>query len=330
VAPAPPILVLGASGSFGGAVAQELLRRREPVRALVRDPEKARRALGESPDLELIEGDVQDETALARAAEGCRAVVHGVNYRYDRWVPHMRTATTSVIAAARAAGAIILFPGNVYGLGAQTGRLLDEATPDAPCSRKGALRVELESALRAATDDGRTRVLVLRAGDYFGPTVRNGLVDPIFGNAARGRTVWALGDLSIAHQWAFVPDLASAAVDALAIAPRLPRYEVIHFAGHLVTTQRDFLRLVAHVAGHPTLPIRAIPWWLLRLAGMFNGVVRELLEMRYLFDRAVILDDTRLRRLWPGHRDTPLPEAVRLTLESYRASDARRDSAPVT
>jgi nucleoside-diphosphate-sugar epimerase len=316
--------VLGASGSFGGAVAQELLRRHEPVRALARHPETARRALGESPDLDVIEGDVQDAPAVARAADGCRAVVHGVNYPYDRWVPAMETATANVIAAARAARAGILFPGNVYGLGAQTGRLLDEDAPDAPCSRKGALRSKLERSLREATGDGRTRVLVLRAGDYFGPTVRNGLVDPIFGRAARGKAMQALGDLSIAHQWAFVPDLAAAAVDALAIAPRLAPYEVIHFAGHLATSQRDFLRLVAVTAGYPRLPIRSVPWWVLRVVGLFNGVVRELIEMRYLFDRTVILDDTKLRRLLPGHRDTALPDAVRLTVDSYRTDGAAR------
>jgi nucleoside-diphosphate-sugar epimerase len=310
-------LVLGATGSFGGGVARELLRRSRPVRALVRDAGTGRRALGEHPALTLTQGDVQDPVAVTRVAEGCRVIVHGVNYPYDQWVPDMERATTNIIAAARAAGATILFPGNVYGLGPQTSAPLTEAAPNEPRSRKGALRVTLEESLRQAAADGRTRVIVLRAGDYFGPTVRNGLVDPIFGNAARGKTIKAIGKLAIAHQWAFIPDLARAAIDLLDLAQSLAPFEVVHFAGHVANPQREFLRLVAAQAGRPELAIRRIPMWMLRVVGLWDGVVRELWELRYLFEESVVLDGAKLHRLLPGYADTPIDLAVRATLASY-------------
>jgi len=311
-------LVLGATGGFGGGLARELLRRGRPVRALVRDLAKGRRALGEHPALTLARGDVLDPDAVAGAAEGCRVIVHGVNYPYDQWVPSMERATANIIAAARAAGATILFPGNVYGLGPQTSAPLAEAAPNQPSSRKGALRVQLEASLREATADGRARVIVLRAGDYFGPTVRNGLVDPIFGNAARGKAIQAIGNLAIAHQWAFVPDLARAAADLLALGEGLAPFDVVHFAGHLARPQRAFLRLVAAEAGRPELGIRRIPMWTLRVVGLWNAVVRELWELRYLFEASVVLDGAKLRQLLPGYADTPVGEAVRATVASYR------------
>lgn len=163
---------------------------------------------------------------------------------------------------------------------------------------------------------------MLRAGDFFGPTVRNGLVDRIFGRAAHGRPIEALGRLDVPHQWAYVPDLARLAADLIEIADRLAPFDVVHFAGRVARRQRDFLELVAHAAGHPDLAVRTVPWWLVRLMGLYDAQLRELMELRYLFDDAVTLDDPRRRELLPDFVPTPLETAVRETVAGYRTRPA--------
>ncbi len=312
------VLVLGASGSFGGAMALELLRRGWQVAALVRDPKKLAR-LGDGPaGLTIIEGDAQDSDALQRAAADCSVIVHGVNYPYPQWIPHMEAVTDRVIAAARANDATIVFPGNVYGFGAQTGSVLAETAALIPTTKKGQLRVKLEQALHDATIDGKAKVLIVRAGDYFGPTVRNGYVDRLFGNARQGKAMQVLGRLDVAHQWAYVPDLARLTADLLAL-PNLKPFEVVHFRGDVVAAQHEFLQLIANAAGKPGLRIQRLPWWLLRGVALFDPLMREVLEMRYLFDSAVIIDDKRRRELLPEFSATPLEQAVRETLSSYLA-----------
>lgn len=285
----------------------------------MRNLDKASSLLGKPSGLELIQGDVQDQSALVRAAEGCGAIVHAVNYPYPRWVPNMARATANVIVAARSCKATILFPGNVYGLGAQTEAPLREDAPNQPAGHKGELRVRLEDSLLHATEESSVgRVIVLRAGDYFGPTVRNGLVDPIFENAAAGKPMRALGNLEAAHQWAYVPDLVRAALDLLAIEESMKPYEVFNFAGTVASPQRDFMKQVAEQAGHPGLDIRVLPWSAIKLAAIFDSVVRELLELRYLYDKSVILDGSKLRQTLPNFKETPIAEAIRVTLESYQ------------
>jgi nucleoside-diphosphate-sugar epimerase len=319
-----PALVLGATGGFGGAVTSELLDRGYSVHVLVRDSERALQSLDRHDHVQIFEGDVQHLDALMEAADGCGAIIHAVNYPYDKWDPHMVTASANVVAAAKKMSAQILFPGNVYGLGEQTDRPLAESAPNAPTTRKGELRLRLEHALGTSVNDGVPRVIIVRSGDYFGPTVRNGLVDPIFGNAAQGRSIVAIGSPNIPHQWAYVPDLARVGIDLLEIAGKLNPFEIVNFTGYVPRTQRDFLRYVAEQAGHPDLRIDFNPfWWRWRgVVGLFIPALRELGELDYLFENSLILDDPRRRDLLPTFQPTPIDMAVRMTLDSYAGEAA--------
>lgn len=71
----PTILVTGATGQQGGAVARSLLEKRGfAVRALTRDPEKpqARELAGRGA--EVVRGDLEDRSSLDRAVEGIYGV----------------------------------------------------------------------------------------------------------------------------------------------------------------------------------------------------------------------------------------------------------------
>jgi len=323
--PHTPTLVLGATGSFGGAVAADLLARGRAVRTLVRDAAKLNARFGAHPNLEVIVGDVQDAPALARAAQGCGVIVHGVNYNYDQWFPHMETATRNVLAAARPHNATIVFPGNIYSLGAAGDAPFTETATPKPTTRKGELRQWMEAELKKYAASGG-RVLIMRAGDYFGPTLRNGLVDPVFANAVAGKAMMVLGNMKIAHQWAYVPDLARATVDLLEMADHLQAYEVIHFEGTVARPQRSFSSEVARQAGSPD-KIRPAPWWLLSLIGLFVPLIREVVAMRYIWDTTVLLDGPRFRELLPAFQPTPHERAIADTLSSYRRDEERQGAA---
>ena len=305
-------LVLGATGSFGGAMALELGSRSWRVRALVRDPGRLK-----NPNIDAVQGDALDSATVAGAAEGAEIIVHGVNYPYHQWIPNMERVTSNALRAARAQRATLVFPGNVYGFGRQIDAPLPESAGMRATGNKGRLRVRLETMLKAATADGEARALIVRAGDYFGPTVRNGLVDRVFGHAALGKPMQVFGRLDADHQWAYVPDLARMAVDLLELGDRLEPFEIVHDRGHVARPQREFLRLVARRAGRPDLAIRRLPWALLWLAGLADPVLRELRELRYLFDEAVVIDDPRRRALLPDFRHTNVEQAVDETLRSY-------------
>jgi uncharacterized protein YbjT (DUF2867 family) len=83
------VLVTGATGNQGGAVARSLLDRGFPVRALTRDPDKPEaRDLGER-GAEVVRGDLDDRSSVEQALEGVYGVFSVQNFwetGYDREV----------------------------------------------------------------------------------------------------------------------------------------------------------------------------------------------------------------------------------------------------
>jgi len=78
------ILLTGATGLLGNAIARALIADGRSVRALVRSPDKAA-AVVPRP-CELVPGDVTDPPSLAVAVQGCAVVYHAAGLP-EQWLP---------------------------------------------------------------------------------------------------------------------------------------------------------------------------------------------------------------------------------------------------
>jgi nucleoside-diphosphate-sugar epimerase len=70
------VLVTGATGKVGNAIAAALLERGDQVRALVRDPERAAEVVPSG--VELLRGDATEPSSLPPAVEGCELVYNAM------------------------------------------------------------------------------------------------------------------------------------------------------------------------------------------------------------------------------------------------------------
>src|ERR1700744_6093979 len=117
-------LVLGATGGVGGEMARALLARGWRVRALNRDPGRIKTPI---EGVEWIKGDAMIAAEVIAAAAGADLIVHGVNPPgYRNWAGLALPMLESTIAAARASGARIFFPGTVYNFSPETFPLVAE------------------------------------------------------------------------------------------------------------------------------------------------------------------------------------------------------------
>ena len=51
-------------------------------------------------------------------------------------------------------------------------------------------------------------------------------------------------------------------------------------------------------------------------------MMKEVKEMLYLFERTVILDDSKVRKLFPDFKETPMDEAITETLSWFKNQSA--------
>ncbi|HKD20579.1 MAG TPA: NAD(P)H-binding protein [Rhizomicrobium sp.] len=308
-------LVLGATGGIGGEVARRLLARGWSVRALHRDPEKLPPA-AKANGLSWRQGDAMSASDVAAAATGVDVIVHAVNPPgYKNWGKLVLPMIDNTIAAAAAAKARIVLPGTVYNFGPDAFPDLDEDSPQHPLTVKGKIRVELENRLRKASA-ASGRVLIVRAGDFFGPQAANnwfsqGLVKP-------GEPVKAItypGRNHVGHQWAYLPDVAETMVRLLEVSDRLDPFAVFHMDGHWDADGTQMIEAIRRAVGDPKIPVGKTPWLLMRAASPFVPVFRELLEMRYLWQLPIRMNNARLKATLGEEPHTPWDIAVRTTLQ---------------
>jgi len=307
-------LILGATGGAGYEIAMALRRRGWQLRALSRRPEEGRRLIAEA---DWIRGDAMNAADVAEAAVNADIIVHAVNPPgYRNWRGLALPMLDNTIAAAKASGARIMFPGTVYNYGPDAFPLLREDDPQHPRTRKGAIRVEMEEKLRRASGEG-VRVLIVRAGDFYGPHTggnswfSQGLVKP-------GRPVTSVthpGRAGAGHAWAYLPDYGEAVAQLVEKDAALDAFEAFHFGGHWFGDGRDFADCIRVVAGVPEAPIRRLPWEALLMLRPFVRLFREMAEMKYLWDVPVRLDNSKLVGLLGAEPHTPVDLAIRATLE---------------
>jgi len=315
--------ILGATGAVGKALAPLIAETRQPFRVVGRSLERLRQDFGTyQPLVELCAGDLGDSGAARVAAAGVDTVFYLVGVPYPLFSQHPKLTRISLEAAASAGVQRFVHLSTVYPYGKPERDLIDETHPRNPHTFKGRMRKEQEDLVFAADDRYGMRTTILRPPDFYGPTAELSYVRAIFDAALKGDRANVIGPIDTPHEFIFVPDLAET---LLALSGKEEAYgEAWNVAGPGMITTRRFAEL-AFAAVQRKSHLRVAGKTMLRLLGLFNPFLREIVEMHYLWTTPVQLDDTRLSQLLPDLRKTPYEDGIKATIDALRggASGAR-------
>ncbi|HEB80812.1 MAG TPA: hypothetical protein ENI71_02935 [Chromatiales bacterium] len=164
---------------------------------------------------------------------------------------------------------------------------------------------------------GRVCAAVARGSDLFGPWTGASLLGrQVFARAIAGRAVQLPGNPELAHTVTYVDDFARVLITLGERDEALGR--VWHVPSAEPLSPRRFAELVFESLG--AAPRIAVPGRArLVLHGLVDPAARALRTTAKCFERPFVLDHGRYRAAFGG-ACTPHPEAIRATLEWWRAN----------
>ena len=310
-------VVFGATGALGAAIVRRLSTEGKPVRAVVRDADRARQVLPKSAEITV--GDATTSGSVHAICEGAAVIYHCVNVPYSKWITVMPGVTDNLLAGAREAKARLVFPGNVYGYGPFQMIPATEDHPLAATSKKGQLRNAMERKLMDAHQAGDVRVVIPRFPDSYGPNVTNKLMAPIFEAALVGKKASWPGKLDVPHNLVYIDDAAAACV--LLGTTESAYGQVWHVPGAGLLTGRQFIEMAFKAAGtKPNVGVMGRGFF--RFVGLFVPDAREMIELMYEFEEPLVLDGNKFASAFPSFEYTSQEDAVSQTVEWFRQRSA--------
>jgi dihydroflavonol-4-reductase len=326
--PAGPVLVTGATGFVGSAVARALAARGETLRLLVRRGGDRRNLAG--LDAELAEGDLTDPASLRRAVAGCARLYH-VAADYRLWVPdpaamlraNVDGTTTLLTAAAEAGVSRMVYCSSVAALGVFTdGTVADEDTPVDSALVIGTYKqskYRAEQAVLALARERALPVVIVNPSTPVGPRdVKPTPTGRMIADAAAGRMpAYVDTGLNVVH----VDDVAAGHL----LAMQRGRVGERYILGGEDFSLGDLFATVARIAGRrpPRIrlprqslyPLALACEALAKVAAMPPLVTREMLAM----SRKKMFFSSAKARAELDYAPRPAEDAVRDAVAWFRA-----------
>jgi nucleoside-diphosphate-sugar epimerase len=262
------------------------------------------------PGVELAAADPCDREVVRAAVRGAEVVYHCVNGACAprSWEDVLPRVHANLLDAAGRAGARLVVLDDLSAYGRTGGRVISEATPPSPSSRRGALRARLFESLAAAACRGEVRAAVGRVSDLFGPAAwqLSPLGEPFWRDVVAGRPGPLPGTPDALRTWHYAADVAAALVtlgldeasDGLWMLPAAP-----------ATSTRALVGRMSAALGRE-IPLR-------REGRPGHAAAARLREPDHdpsRWDEPCVVDDRRFRERY-GNVATPLDLAARRTVD---------------
>jgi nucleoside-diphosphate-sugar epimerase len=309
--------IFGAAGAVGRSLAPELERRGIPFRVVGRSKEKLEQAFSGFSRAEVFPADLSDPRSAGAAARGVDSIFYCVGLPYPAHSLHPQLIRTTLEGAKAVGVRRLVLVSSVYAFGVPRTVRVAETHPREPNSVKGGYRKQQEDLVFAAHARGTFETLILRLPDFYGPRADIGLAQFVFTAALAGKAVNWPGVVNTQHEFVYMPDVGPILAE---LASRADCYgEAWHYGGPGPINTLDFITRVYRAVGRAP-KYRVAGKTLLRIFGWFNPDIREVIEMLYLQETPVILDDSKLAtKLGPLHK-TSYDDGIRQTIDYIQHS----------
>jgi nucleoside-diphosphate-sugar epimerase len=310
--------LFGAAGAIGNSIAAALREMQQPYRVVGRSRDTLQRDFGFDSLAEIVTWSPDDPASVIAAAQDIDVIIYLVGVAYDHFELHPQLMRKTLDGAIAAGVTRMLLISTVYPYGLAQTNPVREDHPRNPHTFKGRMRKEQEDLLLAANAAGKIRAAVLRLPDFYGPGVDKSFLHVIFVAAAKGTRAQVIGPVDRPHEFVFVPDVGPVVARLIENPAAYGRWW--HLAGAGTITTREVVNRAFALTGHkPRLMVAGKTT--LRLMGLFNPLMREMVEMNYLQTSPLVLDDSALCGLLGEIKKTSYEDGIRQCVEAAQQSN---------
>lgn len=307
------VALWGGSGSLGKSIANALSKAGKQYRVVGRSEASLRSAFSADPLAEISTWNPDDPSSVRQAAKGVDTLIYMVGVPYWEFKLHPELMKKTLDGAIAVGVRQLLLIGTVYPFGKPRSERVNEDHSREPHTFKGKMRKEQEDFLLQAQASGKIEASILRLPDFYGPQVDKSFLWSAFQAAKKGGRAQLIAPIDTPHEFVYVPDVGPI-MQHLIDEPRAWGSTWNLGGAGVISTRAMADEIFAQAGRKPRY--FAAGKTMLRLAGIFQPLIRELVEMNYLMTTPVILDDSRLRALLGDLRKTPYSEGIRQTLAS--------------
>ena len=307
------LALIGASGSLGKSIAAALKAKGLFYRVIGRSESSLRATFGTDSFATITTWNPDSPESIRQSLAGVDTAIYMVGVNYWQFELHPQLMKKTLDGAIAAGVKKLLLIATVYPFGKPQVERVNEDHPRQPHTFKGRMRKEQEDLVLAARDTGKIQTAILRLPDFYGPGVDKSFLWSAFQAAKTGKRAQLIGPIDMPHEFVYIPD-AGATVARLIAEPKAWGH-TWNLGGAGVTSTKTMVDEIFAQAGRKPKYMVAGKT-MLRIFGLFNPMVRELVEMHYLLTSPVILDDTRLKNLLVELPKTPYKQGILQTLAS--------------
>ncbi len=259
------------------------------------------------------------------AAWGASVIVNGWNPLYPQWAAEVPGQTAQIIEVAKAGGATVIVPGNVYVYGAQAPERFAHDTPHLATNPLGRVRIEMETAFK----NSGVQTIVVRSGDFLDTEASGNWFDMIIAKPVAKGHISYPAPLDRPHAFTYLPDIAATMVALANKRGELAMFEDV-LVPSFILTGTTLAAAISDVVGHPVRAKR-MSWWPIQIASVAWPLGRALVEMRYLWCKPHHIDASRHAELCSDVAQTPLRDALRqaLNLDIHPDKVMRTSGQPI-
>jgi len=303
--------ILGAGGIIGRELAKSLPQYTDQIRLVSRSPKKV------NPNDEIMSADLLNGEQVMKAVQGSEVVylTAGLTYNLKTWQSQWPIIMNNVIEACIRHNARMVFFDNVYSYGRVNG-WMTEKTPMNPSSKKGEVRKKIDDMIMDKIKSGNLKAIIAKAADFYGPHTPLSFVNVmVFENFKDGeKAQWLIND-TVRHSLTYTPDAGKAT--AILGNTASAYNQVWHLPTDMnVLTGKEFIENVAREFGvRPQYMV--LPRWMIKMVGLFNGIIRESVEMLYQNDSDYLFDSSKFEKAF-NFKATPYGQGIRETVQSMK------------